>query len=61
MKDVGGAVLACKGVKNLGVNSDLDMLPLSVTYLKIKKNKQFVCREDKIALGMHHFESILIE
>lgn len=34
MEDVGGLVLACQRVKNLTVNSDLDVLPFGVTHLK---------------------------
>lgn len=36
MEDVGGLVLACQRVKNLTVNSDLDVLPFCVTHLKHK-------------------------
>lgn len=36
MEDVGSLVLACQRVKNLTVNSDLDVLPFGVTHL----NKQ---------------------
>lgn len=34
MEDVGSLVLACQRVKNLTVNSDLDVLPFGVTHLK---------------------------
>lgn len=37
MEDVGGLVLACQWVKNLTVNSDLDVLPFAVTHLKHKQ------------------------
>lgn len=37
MEDVGGLVLACQRVKNLTVNSDLDVHPLGVTHLKQRR------------------------
>ena len=43
MEDVGGVVLPGQRVHHLRVNSDLDVLPLSVTHLKIEGTVNTVC------------------
>lgn len=40
MEDVGSLVLACQRVKNLTVNSDLDVLPFGVTHLEKKQTQE---------------------
>ena len=43
VEDVGGVVLPGHGVHHLRVNSDLDVLPLGVTHLKIEGTVNTVC------------------
>lgn len=44
MENVGGLVLARQWVKNLTVNSDLDVLPFCVTHLKHKQTHTHILK-----------------